>query len=189
MKKIVLTGGPGGGKTTALDLFSREFQGQVAVVPEAATMMFSGGVSRLQAKHYPNETQVAIYRLQRNLEDLIRKMCPNKTLLCDRGGLDGIAYWSDSQDTFLNGIKSTIEKEIARYDAVIFFETAARVGGNIQTNNPIRDENNEKAIEIDYKLQEVWSQHPHFILVKSRSSFLAKVSEGLGVIKKVMDTK
>lgn len=43
-KRIVLTGGPGGGKTTALDLIRREFAGKIASVPEAATMIFSGGV-------------------------------------------------------------------------------------------------------------------------------------------------
>lgn len=45
-RKIVVTGGPGGGKTTAVDLFQREFRKQVAVVPEAATMLFMGGVRR-----------------------------------------------------------------------------------------------------------------------------------------------
>ncbi len=45
-KRIVLTGGPGGGKTTALDLIRREFAGKIASVPEAATMIFSGGIER-----------------------------------------------------------------------------------------------------------------------------------------------
>ncbi|NDI06057.1 MAG: hypothetical protein EBY58_07285 [Rhodobacteraceae bacterium] len=44
--KIVLTGGPGGGKTTAADLFRRELGEKVVVVPEAATMLFSGGFPR-----------------------------------------------------------------------------------------------------------------------------------------------
>ena len=37
--KVVVTGGPGGGKTTALDLFCRELGDKVAVVPEAATVL------------------------------------------------------------------------------------------------------------------------------------------------------
>ena len=41
--RIVLTGGPGGGKTTAADLFRREIGENIVIVPEAATMMFSGG--------------------------------------------------------------------------------------------------------------------------------------------------
>ena len=46
--RIVLTGGPGGGKTTAADLFRREIGEGVVIVPEAATMMFSGGFPRHQ---------------------------------------------------------------------------------------------------------------------------------------------
>src|SRR6186713_3191320 len=41
--RIVLTGGPGGGKTTAADLFRREIGDRVVIVPEAATILFAGG--------------------------------------------------------------------------------------------------------------------------------------------------
>lgn len=187
MRRIVLTGGPGGGKTTALDLFSREFHGHVTVVPEAATMLFGGGISRHHTKTHPDEVQVAIYQMQLTLEKLVSSMCQAKTILCDRGGLDGAAYWNNSQYTFLESVESTIEDELKRYDAVIFFETGAAAGGNIETNNPIRNESNERAIEIDQKLQNIWKQHPNFHLIKSRPSFLKKVSEGLNIIKTVMD--
>ena len=46
--RIVLTGGPGGGKTTAGDLFRREFGERVVLVPEAATLLFSGGFPRVE---------------------------------------------------------------------------------------------------------------------------------------------
>jgi broad-specificity NMP kinase len=42
----VVTGGPGGGKTTAADLFRRELGERVVVVPEAATLLFMGGFPR-----------------------------------------------------------------------------------------------------------------------------------------------
>ena len=45
--RIVLTGGPGGGKTTALDLFRRELRERVVAVPESATIMFTGGFPRV----------------------------------------------------------------------------------------------------------------------------------------------
>ena len=44
--RIVLTGGPGGGKTTAADLFRRELGERVVVVPESATILFGGGFPR-----------------------------------------------------------------------------------------------------------------------------------------------
>ncbi len=46
--RIVLTGGPGGGKTTAADLFRREIGDRVVIVPEAATILFQGGFPRSQ---------------------------------------------------------------------------------------------------------------------------------------------
>ena len=36
--KIVLTGGPGGGKTTAADLYRREIGDEVVIVPEAVVV-------------------------------------------------------------------------------------------------------------------------------------------------------
>ncbi|MDB4538236.1 AAA family ATPase [Akkermansiaceae bacterium] len=45
-RRIVITGGPGGGKTTAADFFRREIGEQVLIVPEAATILFSGGFPR-----------------------------------------------------------------------------------------------------------------------------------------------
>ena len=44
--RIVLTGGPGGGKTTAADLFRREIGDKIVIVPETATMLFMGGFPR-----------------------------------------------------------------------------------------------------------------------------------------------
>ena len=44
----VLTGGTGGGKTTAADLFRREIGDRVVIVPEAVTILFQGGFPRSQ---------------------------------------------------------------------------------------------------------------------------------------------
>ena len=56
--RIVLTGGPGGGKTTAADLFRREIGNRVVIVPEAATLLFQGGFPRspdTRARPVPSE--------------------------------------------------------------------------------------------------------------------------------------
>ena len=101
-KRIVLTGGPGGGKTTALDLIRREFAGQIASVPEAATMVFSGGISRTENPQEITSQQIAIFNLQKNLEDIQRAMHPDCLILCDRGSLDGLAYWPGSEEDFFD---------------------------------------------------------------------------------------
>ena len=68
--RIVLTGGPGGGKTTAADLFRREIGERVVIVPEAATLIFSGGFPRCTGRSGILAAQHAIFHVQRNLENV-----------------------------------------------------------------------------------------------------------------------
>ena len=185
-KRIVLTGGPGGGKTTALDLFRRELGEQVVIVPEAATMLFSGGIKRVDDLTVIQAQQLAIINLQRNLENIQRKQSPNSLVLCDRGTLDGLAYWPGTDNEFFELIESDYENELSQYDAVIFFETAAKSGKGIASNNPIRNESEQKAIELDQKLQAIWSKHPNYHFVASSESFIKKIMFGIMTIENVL---
>ncbi len=185
--KIVITGGPGGGKTTALDLFRRELIGKVVVVPESATAIFESGIQRDDRPNVLKAIQKMIFDYQKNVEFIYRCQHPNKVLLCDRGTLDGLAYWPNSEQSFFDVIESDYQKELKKYDAVIFFETAAKNGGDISTNNKFRNESNAKAVELDSKLQEIWGRHPRFYLVKSEGSFVEKITNGIDVIKKVIE--
>jgi len=185
-KRIVLTGGPGGGKTTAIDLLRREFSNQIVVVPESATMLFSGGIERNDSPSLIKAQQQAIYNLQKHLEHIQRTKHPDRLMLCDRGSLDGLAYWPDNPDEFFKYLNTDLNTELAQYDAVIFFETAAKSGQSIHSNNPVRNESDNQAIILDDKLQAVWSQHPNFNLVKSSESFIQKVMFGINTIQDVM---
>lgn len=185
--KIVVTGGPGGGKTTALDLFQRELVDKVATVPESATLLFSGGVQRSNDKEIVKSTQKAIYQLQTNIEEIFSLQHPNQTLICDRGTLDGLAYWPNSERSFFENIESSFKQELSRYDAVIFFETAAKCGLNIRSNNPVRNESLKEAVEIDNKLQEIWSRHPNYNVIASSESFVKKIMFGIMTIENVVN--
>jgi len=190
MKKqlqVVVTGGPGGGKTTALDLFRRELSDKITVVPEAATLLFSGGVTRSDNEQVCKMVQKAIFQLQKNLEDIHKAEFPDRLLVCDRGSLDGLAYWPDTESDFFESIDSTFEQEIARYDAVIFFESAAATGHDINSNNPIRNESSKQAAELDLKLQKVWSKHPHYYFVASSDSFVRKIMFGIMTLENVLN--
>jgi predicted ATPase len=180
--RIVLTGGPGGGKTTAADLFRREIGERVVLVPEAATMVFSGGFPRSTQPLAVHAAQRAIYEVQRNLEDVQAALYPDRVLLCDRGTVDGAAYWPGEPHHFFDDIGSTLERELVRYDAVIFFESAAVGGMGIEGGNPVRNESLEKAVELDGKLRALWMKHPKFVLVPHNPSFFKKISYGLAVL-------
>ena len=174
--RIVLTGGPGGGKTTAADLMRREVGDRIVIVPEAATMLFSGGFPRHEDIHARKSAQTAIYHVQRNLEDVHSALYPDRILLCDRGTLDSTVYWpSDNTGSFYYDLDTTLEAELARYDAVIFFETAAVGNLSIEGGNPIRTESVAQAVQIDRRLQQVWGHHPNFNFIRHEDSFLKKL--------------
>ena len=80
-------------------------------------------------------------------------------------------------------------QELSRYDACIFFQTAASVGCPIlECGNPIRNESQEQAIILDEKLLQFWQQHPNFHYVASTKSFMKKVTEGVQIIQDVVKT-
>jgi predicted ATPase len=185
--RIVLTGGPGGGKTTAADLFSREIGEQVVVVPEAASMLFSAGFPRVEEPAAVRAVQRAIYHLQRNLEDVQAARFPGRILLCDRGTVDGAAYWPEGDGRFFDAMQTTIEQELARYDAVIFFQTSAVSGHTSGSNNPHRIEDVGEACRLDDALRQAWSQHHRFVLVPHNPSFFKKITFGLATIESIVE--
>mgnify|MGYP003383179478 CR=1 FL=1 len=181
-RRIVLTGGPGGGKTTAADLFRREVGEQVVIVPEAATLVFSGGFPRWSTPESVRATQQAIYHVQKNLENVQSANYPQRLLLCDRGTVDGSAYWPGEPDEFFSSLGTSLESELARYDAVLFFETAAVGGMSIEGGNPIRNESIEQAVALDRRLRELWQRHPRFVLVAHNVSFIQKIIGALAAL-------
>ncbi len=184
--RIVLTGGPGGGKTTAADLFRREIGERVVIVPEAATLLFSGGFPRVTEPMPKRAAQSAIYHLQRNLEDVQSARFPERILLCDRGTVDGAAYWPDEPDAFFEAMGTTEAAELARYDAVIFFESAAVGGTGIEGGNPVRIESQDEAVALDRRLHAIWSKHPRFIVVRHNASFFKKITFGLTALESIV---
>jgi predicted ATPase len=184
--RIVLTGGPGGGKTTAADLFRREIGERVVLVPEAATILFQGGFPRSKEPHARRFAQTAIYHVQRHLEDVQTALFPGRALLCDRGTIDGAAYWPGEAHHYFDAVGSTHEAELRRYDAVIFFESAAVGGASIEGGNPMRNESLEEAVALDTKLRTLWSHHPRFVLVPHNPSFFKKISFGLAALESMV---
>jgi len=184
--RIVLTGGPGGGKTTAADLFRREIGEKVVVVPEAATLLFAGGFPRAQGGLARRAAQRAIYHVQRNLEDVQSALYPDRILLCDRGTIDGAAYWPEDVEHFFADVGSTLTQELDRYDAVIFFESAATGGISVEGGNPTRTESVAEASTLDRRLREIWSRHPRFVVVPHNPSFVKKIMFGLAALESIV---
>ncbi len=67
-RRVVLTGGPGAGKTAVLELIRQAFCKHVTVLPEAAGILFGGGFPRGNTPDLERPAQRAIFFTQRELE-------------------------------------------------------------------------------------------------------------------------
>jgi hypothetical protein len=157
------------------------------VVPESATILFAGGFPRSGQVDAGRAVQTAIFHVQRNLEDVQSAHYPDRVLLCDRGTVDGAAYWPEGDGDFFERMGTTLENELQRYDAVVFFETAAVAGDSIEGGNPVRSETLGEAVALDARLRLLWSRHPRFSLVPHSSSFLRKITTGLTLLQSIVD--
>ena len=181
-KTIVLTGGPGAGKTAVLELIRKYFCKHVRVLPEAASILFGGGFPREESVASRKAAQRAIFHVQRQLELLIGGDGVPAITLCDRGTVDGLAYWPGTDDEMLSEVGSTRAAELARYDAVVHLRTPS-VALGYDHSNSLRVEPAPVAAEIDRRIEEAWRGHPRRFFVESREDFLAKAAEALRLLR------
>lgn len=198
LHRIVLTGGPCGGKTTAMTKLTERLQGfgfRVIVVPEVATAVFGGGITLANCtEQQVAQIEVAMLRLQMSLEDQFIHAAEAHTmptvLLFDRGCLDYKAYmpepmWQGILDA-LGGL-SEVDLRDGRYDAVIHMVTAADGAAEFYSldNNAIRTETPERAVELDGGLQRVWTGHPHLRVIDNSTDFEGKVQRAIQAVCRV----
>lgn len=81
---------------------------------------------------------------------------------------------------------TSLDDEQARYDGVIFFESAAVGGMGIEGGNPVRRETLGQAAALDASLRTIWSRHPNFVVVHHAASFLRKISYGLAILEEMV---
>ena len=179
-KHIALTGGPGAGKTAILGLVRHYFCQHVVVLPEAATLLFSGGFPRGSKPVERAASQRAIFYVQRELERMANEVGEAAVIVSDRGTVDGAAYWPGPGDLF-SSVGTTRDAELARYDMVIHLQTPPAAVYN--HDNPQRVESPDEAQRIDQKITEVWSGHQHSVFVEANEDFLAKAQATLNILR------
>jgi len=191
---IVFTGGPCGGKSTAmtqLGTLLRERMSDVDLytVPETPTILFSNGA------RYPGHESPSLLAFEKAVVDMTihvhdaflavaKSTNKRSVLLVDRGVMD-IGAYCDGE--IFERVKASAGVNDAsmldRYDAVIHLQSAAIGAREFYTtaNNAARTEDMDVSAELDEKTYEVWSQirHPcHFkVENKSGASFAEKMLE------------
>lgn len=182
---IVITGGPGAGKTAVLELARKHLCEKISVLPEAASIIFSGGFWRHDSVVGRKAAQRAIFHVQRESERLALEEGESAIILCDRGTVDGLAYWPDTADSYWRELGVSREAEMGRYRAVIHLHTPSEFGG-YNLSNPVRVETATQAAEIDQKIEAVWSGHPNRYFVNNANDFLAKARDAIDIIRKML---
>ena len=194
--KIVLTGGPCAGKTTALSWINNYFTNRgytVLFVPETATELITNGVAPWTCGTSV-DFQVTQMKLQKCKEQLYeaaaRTMNNEKVLIvCDRGMLDSKAYVKDVEfKKILKALNTTEIKERDEYDAVFHLTTAAKGAEAAYTlsNNAARTETPEQARVLDDKVISSWTGHPHFRIIDNSTDFEEKLERLLNEITTFM---
>ncbi len=195
--RIVITGGPCGGKTTALEEISKIFRTQgytVFIVNETATELINDGVKpfgntedKLELIDFQKmvlEAQLA----KEKIRDYAAEHCKNENvvIIYDRGILDNRAYLKDEEFKMLIDEKGITESEIlARYDLVIHLVTAADGKPehyDLKTNKA-RTETIEEAIQKDRRTMESWSTHPNQKIVINDCLFDEKIQKVGNIIR------
>ena len=183
--KIVITGGPCAGKTTAMSWIQNAFTKlgyAVLFVDETATELITGGAAPW-LNNSNKEYQWHLLQLQMAKEmafaDIAKTMKSDKILIvCDRAAMDNCAYMTEQEFGWV--LKQMQTNKVAmrdQYDAVFHLVTAAKGAEKYYTlaNNQARTETLEEASSLDDKLIAAWTGHPHFRVIDNSTGFEEKM--------------
>ena len=194
MLKICLTGGPCGGKSTAMSILTQVLSTRgykVIVCPESPTELILNGIVP--------DTEISMIDFQYiNLSKQLRKeelyddeviKYYNKdklVILYDRGICDQIAYVGKAKfEEILASKGLTIQEAYSHYDGVFHLVTAAKGAEEHYSwndpskkdngNNAARSESPEKARKMDDDTLAAWIGHPHLRVFDNSTDFEGKM--------------
>lgn len=188
MKKItqiVLTGGPGGGKSTALKFLEHELAKrdiETMTVKETASHLMRRGMNEetLGRLAYNRLIFLTQYEKEKKVREIAEKMdVDNVVIIYDRGLLDNRAYVTEEEYAGFAAEFGLDEETIRNsYDAVFHLATAADGAESFygNDNNSFRKENPDEAITLDRELLAVWTGAPHLRMIESNPDINIKLN-------------
>jgi predicted ATPase len=183
-RRVVLTGGPGAGKSVIGRALAERHPDRFALVPESATAVYTRLNTRWDKLDLParRDVQRQIYHNQIDQEHRLAADRPGRVLLLDRGTIDGAAYWPDGPAAYWHDLGTTHAAELGRYDAVIWLETAAALGiYDGDASNDVRFEDAAGAVAAGRALLDLWGPHPNlkhvgaFVQLEDKVSAVAEL--------------
>ncbi len=198
IQRIVLTGGPCAGKSTALTRVAERLRALgfgVLCSPEASTLLLGSGIVVDGAPPEQLKTfQRGILHLTLALEDSLlawaRGTGQPTVLLCDRGAMDGSAYIPAAvwDDLLREAGLRTVEVRDQRYDAVLHLVTAAEGAEAFYGTgtNPVRFEDTAGARRVDGRLRDAWVGHPRLRVIDNSTGFEEKMHRVLAAVSRIV---
>lgn len=200
--KIVLTGGPCAGKTTALVRIIEHFSSlgfKVFTIPEVPTLFTQAGMNYLTKNQgFFYEGEKATLEIQLALEDKFLRMAQECTkpciIVCDRGAMDISAYMNtETWESITRAVgTSTIELR-ERYDAVLHLVSAAdgaeqyyTTANNAQRYEQMNEEGLRIARGLDKKVIQAWTGHPCLRVINNHDDFDCKMNRVIKEISNVL---
>lgn len=185
--RIVLTGGPCGGKTTGqarLSTFFENLGWKVFRVPETATVLLSGGIkfsdlNAEQAYKFQENLLKTMLQIENTFFELADSSDRNCLIICDRGAMDASAFISKEQwDRMMtsNGWNN-VELRDNRYNQIVHMVTAANGAEDFYTteDHACRSEGIDLARELDHNAASAWVGHPYFDVIDNSTEFEKKI--------------
>ncbi len=181
----------------------RNYGQRVILVPEASTLLLSGNIpppmghadwpkSVVPGGTWRRAFQTQILATQKHLESSFHTLAMevgSKAVICDRGLLDGAAYWPEGLSDFANHFELDLEEVYRRYDLVIHLESVVvsnqkEFGRN---NNPTRFEDPDEALLREQLSREVWAGHPNREIIKA-GDFNLKIQAALDAVARILNS-
>lgn len=189
ISKIVITGGPCAGKSTAMSKIQKEFTRKgylVLFIAETATELITGGITPINDPEFQEHLINLQIEKEATYLNAAESIGAEKVLIvCDRGILDNKAYMTDEKFTSILQNLHYSEVEVRdSYDAVFHLVTASKGAVEFYTteNNAARTETPEQAAEIDDKIINCWTGHPHLRVIDNIGTFNDKINHLLNEI-------
>ncbi|MBQ7505361.1 MAG: AAA family ATPase [Ruminococcus sp.] len=166
--KIVLTGGPSGGKSHALKMLKIKLDAcgiKVFIVTEAATGLLNDGYSR-ESSGYDFQLAIARYQLEKEHEAQQKAPKENAVIICDRGLMDSRVYLDDADFLRFKSELGMSEVDLRdSYDAVFHLDSTAVDENTDYKNNEVRDESRNEAKDINERSLRAWCGNPHYRVI------------------------
>jgi len=192
--KLVLTGGPCGGKTTGqarLSTFFENLGWKVYRVPETATVLLGGGVNFGELPNYAQiEFQENLLRTMIQIENTFFQLAEasnrNCLVICDRGSMDASAFVSKEEWEEILGRIGGDEVDIRdnRYHQVVHMVTSAKGAEEFYSivDHATRKEGLDEARFRDTKAAEAWIGHPYVDVIDNSCDFETKINRLISAV-------